>query len=55
MPRRPPRAPQEKSDRSGLPNTSSVVNERIFRSPNGKRYRILRTLERDEYEEPEET
>lgn len=44
--RKPPRRP-------GLPAEESVVEEKVFVSPSGKTYRILRTTEVDEYEEKE--
>lgn len=41
---KPPRRP-------GLPAEESVVEEKVYVSPKGKTYRILRTNEVDEYEE----
>jgi hypothetical protein len=37
--------------RRGLPAKESVVEEKVFVSPKGTPYRILRTTEVDEYEE----
>ena len=39
--------------RPGLPARLSVLSERTFISPGKKRYRILRTSERDPYDEPD--
>jgi hypothetical protein len=36
--------------RPGLPDPRSVVSETTFVSPKGKRYRILKTTERDPYD-----
>jgi len=44
-------SPQE--IRPGLPDPSSVVAETVFVSPKGRRYRILRTDEKDAYDRPE--
>ncbi len=41
----------ESGRRGGLPDEKSIVSEHTFVSPKGKRYRILRTTEKDEYEE----
>jgi hypothetical protein len=38
--------------RPGLPNKASVVSEKTFISPKGKRYRIIRTDEMDAYDAP---
>ncbi len=38
----------------GLPDPKSVVSERIFVSPKGRRYRILRTTEKDPYDPPDD-
>jgi hypothetical protein len=38
----------------GLPDPKSVVSERIFISPKGRRYRILRTTEKDSYDPPDD-
>ncbi len=37
--------------RKGLPNPASIVEEKVFESGTGAPYRILRTMEVDEYEE----
>ncbi|HYC59275.1 MAG TPA: hypothetical protein VEK79_06875 [Thermoanaerobaculia bacterium] len=42
----------KKKRRKGLPAPESVVEEKVFLSAAGKPYRILRTTEVDEYEEP---
>lgn len=62
MPKRPPPPSQETPRpeggkegptprRPGLPAPENVVAERRFVSPKGRRYRILRTTEKDAYEE----
>jgi hypothetical protein len=38
----------------GLPDPESIVSERIFISPKGRRYRILRTTEKDPYDPPDD-
>jgi hypothetical protein len=40
--------------RPGLPSKESVISEKTFVSPAGKRYRIIRTKEKDPYDKPEE-
>jgi hypothetical protein len=42
---------RKKPQRPGLPNPASVIEEKVFVSPKGTKYRILRTNEVDEYEE----
>ena len=42
---------KKKARRPGLPAKESIVVERVFVSPNGGTYRILRTNEVDGYEE----
>jgi hypothetical protein len=49
-PRADPRKP-----RPGLPNEESVVSEKTFTSPKGKRYRIIKTTEKDAYDKPDDT
>jgi hypothetical protein len=39
----------------GLPDKETVVSERTLVSPKGKRYRIIRTTEKDPYDPPDET
>jgi len=39
------------SERAGLPDANSVLEEKEFKSPSGRKYRILKTTETDEYEE----
>jgi hypothetical protein len=36
----------------GLPNPATVVSERMFTSPKGRRYRIIKTNEKDPYDPP---
>jgi len=43
---------KKKPERPGLPAKESIVEEKVFVSPKGATYRILRTNEVDEYEEP---
>ena len=50
-PRRPTRGARRKR-RTGLPDDTSVVSEKILRSPKGTSYRILTTTEVDPYDEP---
>ena len=38
--------------RPGMPNKASVLSEKVFTSPTGKRYRIIRTDEMDPYDAP---
>ena len=38
--------------RPGLPNKASVLSEKVFTSPTGKHYRIIRTDEMDPYDAP---
>ena len=38
----------------GLPDKATVVSEREFTSPKGKRYRIIKTTQRDPYDPPDE-
>jgi len=47
--------PLKTRSRPGLPAPESVVSEKTFTSPKGKRYRILRTDETDPYDKPTET
>ena len=42
---------KRKKPRPGLPDEKSIVEEKVFVSPKGSSYRILRTNEVDEYEE----
>jgi hypothetical protein len=37
-------------ERRGLPDSVSVVSEKKFISPGGRRYRIIRTSEQDSYD-----
>jgi hypothetical protein len=43
---------KKKPRRPGLPAKGSIVEEKVYVSPKGGTYRILRTSEVDEYEEP---
>jgi hypothetical protein len=36
----------------GMPNKASVLSEKVFTSPTGKHYRIIRTDEMDPYDAP---
>jgi hypothetical protein len=45
----PPKAPPHR-----LPAREAVVCERTFISPKGKRYRVLRTTEKDAYDPPDD-
>jgi len=36
----------------GLPDPATVVSERMFTSPKGRRYRIIKTTEKDPYDPP---
>lgn len=47
---RGPRAVKRKR-RAGLPANESVVSEKTFTSPKGTAYRILRTTEKDPYDD----
>lgn len=38
----------------GLPEPANVIAERELRSPKGKRYKIIRTRERDAYDKPDD-
>ena len=40
----------EDKGRPGVPNKASVLSEKEFTSPTGKRYRIIRTDETDPYD-----
>jgi hypothetical protein len=51
--RRPPRATppaKGKTANPGLPDPKTVVLERSFVSPKGRRYRIITTTEKDAYD-----
>jgi hypothetical protein len=37
----------------GLPDERTVISEQMFVSPKGKRYRIIRTTEKDPYDPPD--
>ena len=38
----------------GLPDKKTIVSEHIFVSPKGRRYRIITTTEKDEYDPQDE-
>ena len=42
----------ESRDRPGMPNEESILSEKVFTSPKGKEYRIIKTDERDPYDAP---
>jgi len=48
---RKPKAPRARKRRAGLPEPESVVSEKTFTSPRGTAYRILRTTEKDPYDD----
>jgi len=50
--RKKPKSPS--GPNPGLPDKATVVSEREFTSPKGKRYRIIRTTERDPYDPPDD-
>jgi hypothetical protein len=50
--RKKPRSSSEPNP--GLPDKATVISEREFISPKGKRYRIIRTTERDPYDPPDD-
>jgi hypothetical protein len=43
-----------KTPNPALPDPESVVSEREFISPKGRRYRILRTTDKDPYDPPDD-
>jgi hypothetical protein len=43
-----------KAPNPGLPDKGTVISERTLTSPKGKRYRIIRTTERDPYDPPDD-
>ncbi|HVO16074.1 MAG TPA: hypothetical protein VMV26_12705 [Alphaproteobacteria bacterium] len=47
---RPPRAAARKR-RAGLPDKASIVAQKTFTSPKGTAYRILKTDEKDAYDD----
>ena len=49
----PPKPPDVRRRRAGLPASTSVVAEKTFTSPGGRAYRIIRTNEKDP-KDPEE-
>ena len=50
---RKPKAPRTgaRKRRAGLPEPESVVSEKTLTSPRGTAYRILRTTEKDPYDD----
>jgi hypothetical protein len=49
-PAKGPKRSVRKKERPGLPNASSVVEEGTLTSPMGRRYRVIRTTEKDPYD-----
>lgn len=47
-----PESADEGKGRPGLPDEESVLSEKTFTSPKGKRYRIIETDETDPYDSP---
>jgi hypothetical protein len=45
---------RESQPNPGLPDPATVVSERTFTSPKGKRYRIIKTTEKDPYDPPDD-
>jgi hypothetical protein len=43
-----------KTPNPGLPDKDTVISERTFTSPKGRRYRIIRTTEKDPYDPPDD-
>lgn len=43
----------ESRGRPGMPDEASVLSEKTFTSPKGKRYRIIKTDETDPYDAPQ--
>jgi hypothetical protein len=54
MAKRKGRKMSGKAPNPGLPDPESVVSERVLISPKGRRYRILRTTEKDSYDPPDD-
>ena len=48
----PTKPPGEGRDRPGLPDEASVLFEKTFTSPKGKKYRIIKTDETNAYDAP---
>lgn len=48
----PPPEGAEPARRPGLPEKASVVGSKTFTSPKGKKYRIIKTTEKDPYDPP---
>ena len=46
--------PPGEAPNPGLPDPESVISERVFISPKGRRYRILRTTDKDPYDPPDD-
>jgi hypothetical protein len=44
---------KKRATRPGLPAEASILSERTFTSPRNRVYRIIRTSERDPYDEPD--
>lgn len=48
-----PGDPPPPADRPGLPDPRTVVAVKTVTSPRGKKFRILETTEKDEYDPPQ--
>jgi hypothetical protein len=51
-PKRRAKPADTKTGRTGLPSPESVKESVTFTSPGGRRYKILKTTEQDEYDPP---
>ena len=47
-----PEPADERKGRPGMPDEESVLSEKVFTSPKGKEYRIIKTDETDPYDAP---
>jgi hypothetical protein len=47
-----PESAAESRGRPGMPDESSVLSEKVFTSPKGNEYRIIKTDETDPYDAP---
>jgi hypothetical protein len=48
------RRQRPRTSNPGLPDKATVISERTFTSPKGKRYRVIRTTEKDPYDPPDD-
>lgn len=46
-----PPAPEALPSRQGLPDEETILTEKTVTSPKGRRYRIIKTSQRDPYDE----